>query len=143
MNYLQLAKEYTDIQTNTRIIEINRAFNQYVQGDKFVLLFLYKNGNIAYPKDISSALAVSTARIAKVLNELEKNEYISRNADTKDNRHVIVRLTEKGISRVKEIEHEYITMVAELFELLGEDDAKDLIRIHEKINRLLSKKILP
>lgn len=141
MNYDALASELFSLRSSIPKIKIERKLAKMVQGERFVLNFLYEHGNMAYPKDISKAMAVSTARIAKLLNEMENNELILRTADSSDNRKIIVTITDKGIQKVNEYRSYFSQYLAGLLEKLGPEDAEEYVRLNKKLLHIINETI--
>lgn len=141
MNYDALASELFSLRSSIPKIKIERKLAKMVQGERFVLNFLYEHGNMAYPKDISKAMAVSTARIAKLLNEMENNELILRTADSSDNRKIIVTITDKGIQKVNEYRNYFSKYIAQLLEKLGPEDAEEYVRLNKKLLHIINETI--
>ena len=61
-----------------------------------VLMVLWENDHISV-NQISEKLLLNTNTLSPLLKRMEKLELIERNRSTKDERSVIVKLTEKGI----------------------------------------------
>lgn len=141
MNYDELASELFALRSSIPKITIERKLAKMVQGERFVLNFLYEHENRAYPKDISKAMAVSTARIAKLLNEMENDELILRNSDNTDNRKIVVTITEKGIEKVNEYRKYFSKYISNLLEKLGPDDAKEYVRLNKKLLHIMNERI--
>lgn len=141
MNYDTLADELFSLRSSIPKITIERKLAKMVQGERFVLNFLFEHSNRAYPKDLSKAMAVSTARIAKLLNEMENNELILRTADSSDNRKIIVTITDKGIQKVNEYRNYFSKYIAQLLEKLGPEDAKEYVRLNKKLLHIMNENI--
>ncbi|MGN0383654.1 MAG: MarR family winged helix-turn-helix transcriptional regulator [Eubacterium sp.] len=92
-----------------------------------------KNGNIT-PGEISTFTGVSSARVAVVLNNLEKKGYIVRESDLNDRRKIIVRVTQYGMEYANAKMQEGIKMLKNIFEAIGEDDAREFVRIVKKMH---------
>ena len=110
--------------------------SQIARGEVMALNYLAANGNRVYPKDMSRALMLTTARIAAMLKSLEGQGMVTRTPDPADSRQVIVSLTEKGVTLVEERRTGMIRSVAKMLEALGEEDAKAYVRIQAKLIEL-------
>ena len=75
----------------------------------------------------------STARIAVVLNTLEKKGYITRAIDPSDRRRVLVSLTPAGAEYIQGVRRQLRQRMRVLLEELGEADAKEYLRITERM----------
>lgn len=136
MDYYELAGRLIDLRAKAPRNKMDRSISQMGQGEVFVLNYLSANGNEAYPKDISKAVRLTTARIAAILKSLEKQDLITKTKDSLDHRQAIVTLTEKGITIVEERRAALLQSTAKILEALGEDDAKAYVRIQEKLINL-------
>ena len=67
------------------------------------------------------------------LNSLSKKGFIERNKDENDKRMVIVTITEAGKSFMLEEHEKAIAMLEKTLEKLGERDAKEFVRILNRI----------
>lgn len=135
MDYRALAEKLIDQKSSTYQILVDRTFSKIVQGEMFVLNYLYCHNSAAYPKELSCAMAVTTARIAKVLNELEQNGLIKRNPDPADNRQVIVNLTDKGFAEIENKRCQFLKLIAQSLEQLEPEEAEEYIRIKAKLTK--------
>lgn len=133
LNYEDLALEF--IQTMQRLgkIQAKKDVKTVMSGSMFIVLTLHAKGDHVSPGEISKNLNISTARVATSLNLLESKELIIRKNDKNDRRKIIVVLTDKG-RRLAVKHHENVKKkITDLFESLGEDDTRDLVRISRKI----------
>lgn len=117
-----------------------RRMNEVNQGEMAMLGYLTFEKSEVSPTELSKLFNLSTARVANTLNSLEKKGYIQRIHDSKDRRKVIVRLTKLGADVSEQRHQEAIGDVAELLRNLGEEDAKEYVRLMEKIYKLIQGK---
>lgn len=136
MDYTELAIQLIDMRAAAPQIKMERTMSQIARGEILALNYLAANGNHAYPKDMSRALMLTTARVAAMLKSLEGQGMITRTPDPSDSRQVIVCLTEKGASLVEERRNGMIHPVAKMLESLGEEDAKAYVRIQTRLIEL-------
>ena len=133
MDYTALANELLSVRANLLQVPANQKLSKMVQGELFVLNYLITHEKIVHPKELSEKMAVSTARIASLLNHMEGKNLIQRYADKDDNRRVIVILTDTGRQEIHRIRAEVISYVCAMLESLGPEDAEAYIRIQKKI----------
>ena len=133
MDYTELAIQLIDMRASAPQIKMERTISQIARGEVLALYYLAANGNRAYPKDMSKALMLTTARVAAMLRSLEGQDMITRTPDPSDSRQVIVCLTEKGVALVEERRIGMIHSVAKMLEALGEEDAKAYVRIQARL----------
>ena len=70
-----------------------------------IIMFIYKNKEVT-SNDIGKWIHTNKSSLSKVLNNLEKNKYITREEDKNDTRKKIVKLTIKGGKIVKILEND-------------------------------------
>ena len=102
-------------------------------GECFVLRCLARSKAPLLPSDLSEQSHASTARIAVVLNTLEKKGLISRAIDPTDRRRILVSLTNVGQEYVAVVRTQLREDMKHLLEELGEQDAREYLRITKRI----------
>lgn len=133
MDYRALACDLLSVRANLLQVPVTQQLTKMVKGEIFVLNYLVTNEKIVHPKELSEKMAVSTARIASLLNHMEDKKLIQRCADQEDSRQVIVVLTDEGRTRIHQIRAEVISYTCTMLENLGPEDAQAYIRIQNKI----------
>lgn len=128
MDYKELAEEYLMIRAQLLKVPASQQVTKLVRGELFVLNYLATHEKAVYPKDLSKEMVVSTARIAVILNQMEDKKWITRTADTEDNRQILVALTEEGHQVIEQQREKIIHAVVQMFEKLGPEDAAEFIR---------------
>ena len=78
-------------------------------------------------------MAVTTARIASLLNHMEEKKLICRYTDPEDSRQIVVILTQEGKLAIQAVRAKVISYVSTMLEGLGPEDAEAYIRIQKKI----------
>ena len=122
--------------TSTSLGEILNEFNR---GEIGVLGYLAFEKDEATAGELSEKLNVTTARIASILNSLEAKDYIKRTEDNKDKRKTLVVVTKKGKALAKKAKKEVIDKITKVINEIGEEEAKEYIRITLKIREILNK----
>lgn len=133
MDYTALAAQLISVQADLLQVPANQQLSKMVKGELFVLNYLLTHEKIIHPKELSEKMSVSTARIASLLNHMEEKNLVARTADPHDNRQVVVLLTEEGKHQIRQIRANVISRIAAMLESLGPEDAREYIRIQEKI----------
>ena len=133
MDYSALASELLEIRAGLLPVPATQQLSQMVKGELFVLNYLLLHEGIIHPKELSEKMAVSTARIASLLNHMEEKHYIERCHDQEDNRQTIVRLTKEGREAIHHTRQKVLQSVADMLEDLGPEDAEAYVRIQKKI----------
>lgn len=101
------------------------------------LRFLLENGGSAAPKELVEFFDVSSARVTKVLGTLEERGFVVRESDCADRRRVTVRLTGAGERSVLALETAHRQRLAEVLARLGEQDAKELVRLMGRLVEIM------
>ena len=133
-----MAEEIVNMRGTRSHICFDRKLSKTMKGEMFVLNYLRNHNNQAHPKNLSDEMIVSTARIAVILNNLEKNQLITRTPDSEDNRQIIVKLSEKGVALLEEHHQEIVKYMTKILQKLGKTDAREYVRIQKKLMRILS-----
>lgn len=110
-----------------------KQIGKSAKGECFVLRCLARSPRPLLPSDLSELAQSSTARIAVVLNTLEKKGFISRSIDLTDRRRVLVSLTPEGEKYTKALREQMHSHMRQLLEELGEEDAKEYLRITDRM----------
>ncbi len=100
-----------------------------MRGEPMVMRYIDTHDGRAIPNEMSKELGISTARITKVLDSLEKKEFVIRNVDPSDRRRQVISITEKGRKFNRARNKEIVDECIHLMNYLGEEDSKELIRI--------------
>ena len=135
IDYDELANEFI---RNMRTVQTaGRHIQDSLRGEMFVLFFIKKMGGRTVPSQLSSSIGVSSARIATALNSLEEKGMITREIDSEDRRKIIVELTKEGEAFVEEQRKKQVEKIKGVLIALGEEDAKELIRIVGRLGEVL------
>lgn len=130
--YSKLAVEFFNSIQKVSCKEYQKHLNAMMKGERFVLLYLYKNGSSS-PSQISTDMGSSTANIAKILRSLEQRNFVCRTEDAKDKRKKQVTLTENGKQAICKEMEQVMKDVIRMFGNLGEEDSKEFVRIIKRI----------
>lgn len=119
-------------------VRINRELSRTTKPDIFILMYLKNHDGNSYPKDLSNDFLVSSARIAVILNKLEKEGYIYRRSDENDSRQTVVVISSKGEELIETKRNEVVRRFAKMLEMLGPDDAREYIRLQRKLSEAIN-----
>ena len=133
MDYQKLAEELLDLRAQMPRIKMERQMAEHMRGEIMALDFLASSDSEVHPKDISKALSLTSARIAAILNSLERQGYLTRNPDPNDSRQLIVQITEAGKEVVRKRREDLTKRTASMLEALGAEDAENYVRIQRKL----------
>lgn len=124
----------SELVENMKIIILGpiKKAEELLKGEVPILCHICENGK-ATPTELARKYALSTARIATILNRLEAKDLIVRAHDNRDRRKVFIYLTDKG----KELATVKINALRQhmnnLLSILGEEDAKEYLRLTSKV----------
>ena len=133
MDYTSLAQELLTVRAKLLQVPANQQLSQMVRGEMFVLNYLFTHEGAIHPKELSRQMAVTTARIASLLNHMEEKKLISRYTDPEDSRQIVVILTQEGKLAIQAVRAKVISYVSTMLEGLGPEDAEAYVRIQNKI----------
>ena len=111
----------------------HKYMNEALKGEGFVLHYIASRDKDVLPGDISNEMDVSSARIAAALNSLENKGLITRRIDKNDRRKILVRITQTGKEVADQLYQDVVKSMAEMITLLGEQDAREYVRIVGKL----------
>lgn len=137
MDYQALAEELMGSMYILRQAKPHKQLNRSMQGECFVLQYIAHHGDSVQPSEISNIMGISSARIAAVLNVLGRKGLITREFDPDDRRKVLVNLTENGKAKATAQTREVLDKTIVMLKLLGEEDAKEFVRLIKKLVELM------
>jgi len=114
-----------------------KHLNEAFSGEAFILDYLANTDGTAQPSTIGGEMGVSSARVATALNSLEKKGLVRRHIDTNDRRRILIELTEQGRATARHHHEAVRRVVSRMLDLLGEDDAREYIRINKRLAQML------
>ena len=130
----QIAREQVRamILNNARREDLSQVFSQ---GER-LLGCLHAGADGRTAGELSMLLELSTARIAAMLNNLERKGAITRARDEADRRRVVVRLTAQGREEVQTSYDAAVACLAEVYRRMGEDDTRELLRLSDRAGEI-------
>ena len=137
MEYEQLAHELLVEMKSLHKAKSQKHIIEALRGEAFILDCIAERDGCVQPSAIGSEMEVSSARIASALNNLEKKGLITRQIDTEDRRRIQIDLTPKGEEVAKEHRKAVLGVATEMLRMLGEDDAKEYVRILKRLTEIL------
>jgi len=90
--------------------------------------------------DLGHQLGVTPRNVTKLVDALEEEGLVRRRPHPTDRRATVVELTEKGAGTAAGVFEEHLAAVGTLFEGLGEDDRRELLRILDLLEAELRRK---
>jgi len=133
MDYEGLAQELLEVMYQMRGNNAQKQVRESIHGEDFVLSYISDHEGTVIPSDISIAMGATSARIAAILNSLEKKGQVTRRIDTEDRRRILIDLTDAGRKHVFQQKQERLRFMSNTLQYLGEEDAKEYLRIMRKL----------
>jgi MarR family transcriptional regulator, 2-MHQ and catechol-resistance regulon repressor len=124
---LMRASESINNRLNRHLSDNNLTVSQF--GTLEVLLHLGPLNQ----RSIGEKLLKSGGNITMVIDNLEKNELVERKPDPNDRRAVMIHLTKKGKSFIKNFFPEHLEKIKEEFSVLNKKELKQLADICKKL----------
>jgi len=129
MDYSKLTLELLSTMPLLRKIKPQKTIDDFAHGEAYALMLIARQGGEVNPSEISQSMNVSAARIASLLNALEKKGLITRKIDLDNRRRILVEITEEGKKITEEQQKNAMEAVTKMLEFLGEHDAAEYVRI--------------
>lgn len=111
-----------------------------LRGEMIALHFIERRGCPVKPSEISRGIRRTTARVAAALNSLEKKGLVTREIDENDRRRILVKITPAGRDMVEERHRDIIRIATTLLSMLGEEDAREYVRITGRLAEFAAQK---
>lgn len=129
MDYYEVAKELIQFQLTyskqlCKIADIIAS-----RGEDLALLLLHDRNDTVYAGEFTTALGITTGRVANLLKQMERKGYVTRVPDSADRRKIRINLTETGICQAQKAYNHMLGDYVWLLEGLGEQDSQQLIRV--------------
>lgn len=109
------------------------------KGMGYLMGLLAEADGVVYAGDIARRMDVSTARIAVLLNRMEKNGFIRREPSAEDARKTVVTLTKSGRTWIEKTREQALDRTELLLERVGSEDVWEFIRLSQKIKTAMEK----
>lgn len=133
MDYNKLALEFLNNMGAVRRAKPQKNIDEALHGENFILGYIARHGGDVNPGEISQEMGVSSARVATALNNLEKKGLITRQIDLNNRSKILVGITAEGKELTEKYFQEILGVATKMLEFLGEQDAKEYIRIMKKL----------
>lgn len=141
MEYAEMASMLIRRWSQMHRIPRHRKMDEFIQGERFILNYLADRREAVLPSELSAATNLTSARVAAVLQALERKKLITRRQDERDRRRVRVELTAQGASQVLEERARVHAMLEEMLAELGRQDAQEFLRIMGRIVEIEERRV--
>lgn len=98
-----------------------------------VLSILLEQPEGMHQKEILEKMHIRPSSLSELIDKLESDRYVERNADENDRRTTLITLTEKGKARAYEVLDERKAEADERFKALTEEEKKQLLVLLQKL----------
>lgn len=120
-----------------------KHFDHKLNISQVILLEYIKRNGHAKPSDIAKALGFTYGAITTMTNKLVEMEYVVRINHLGDRRVVMLNITETGLQLLEEAESVGKQVRNAVYDILSEEELKQMIQIQEKLlNHVASIKTL-
>lgn len=136
MVYQKQARELMNyiILTERNRQSLLNVLSEVSKGEMAVLMYLMNEEDGVCASVISRFFKINTSRVAAILNSLSKKGMVQRQADSNDKRKIHIYLTEEGKVYTKQKVEILLSYMSDVLQYLGEDDAREYIRIMKKMS---------
>ena len=110
------------------------------KGENLMLAILMKMGGKATPGELIQYTECTAARLTAIAKSLESKGFVKRIQNSEDKRSTIIEMTSEGISKFMLLQKEAIESIFNLFEKLGENDAREFVRLVQRLSEISSEK---
>ncbi|MBQ1243232.1 MAG: MarR family transcriptional regulator [Clostridia bacterium] len=135
-----LAKSMMDAFDSINKQELFEKMKITFKGENLMLAILMKMGGKATPGELIQYTECTAARLTAIAKSLESKGFVKRIQNSEDKRSTIIEMTSEGISKFMLLQKEAIESILNLIEKLGEKDAREFIRLVQRLSEISSEK---
>lgn len=114
-----------------------KVSNDLESGFKFMMLYLMDTNQEVYASSLSAVMNISRTRVGILLNKLQTKGYIEKIASKNDARIEVVRLTDSGYERCKEMKEEVVKNISYTIQKVGYNEINQFLETANKIKNAL------
>lgn len=92
------------------------------------------------PLELTAQTGLSKSAVSRLLESLEKKDFLYKQYNQKDKRSYTLHLTEKGNQELEQAYHHYLEPIYKLRRTIGEERFQSLITQIKEANNMLQKK---
>ncbi|HIW74755.1 MAG TPA: MarR family transcriptional regulator [Firmicutes bacterium] len=133
MDYRALAENLIGLRALLYRMPAIRKLSALERGTFSALNYLAAHREGVHPKELSEKMGISSARVAALLNHMEREGLAARTTDPGDHRQILVLVTEAGERLNRDRTEEAVDIMARAFEELGPEEAEAFLRINRKL----------
>lgn len=129
MSQKYLAEELYNLLAELLNRKLNRTVLDSIRGEYGVLRYLARVQDGVSAGVLSEQLHVVPGRMTDILKSLESKKWIIREKDAEDGRKIKVTITNKGLKQAEAVLTNIRDEYQGMFELLGQEDTEEFIRL--------------
>ncbi|MBR2079282.1 MAG: MarR family transcriptional regulator [Clostridia bacterium] len=133
-----LAKSLLDAFDSINKQELFEKMKIVFKGENLMLAILMDMGGKATPGELIKYTECTAARLTAIAKSLENKGFVKRIQNSEDKRSTIIEMTSEGIARFMLLQKESIERIFNLIEMLGENDAKEFVRLIKRLSEISS-----
>ena len=133
-----LAKSMMDAFDSINKQELFEKMKIVFKGENLMLAILMDMGGKATPGELIKYTECTAARLTAIAKSLENKGFVKRIQNSEDKRSTIIEMTSEGIARFMLLQKESIERIFNLIEMLGENDAKEFVRLIKRLSEISS-----
>ncbi len=135
-----MEQEYSARKLRELVVHSPKAYARLAKllsetGEEGVLSCLLHSDGSLLPGELAARLDLTSGRIANILRSLESKGLVQRENVEQDGRKMRVFLSESGKVHAARLEESTLSQHQALLEHLGEEDAREMLRLLEKCLR--------
>lgn len=135
-----LAKSMMDAFDSINKQELFEKMKITFKGENLMLAILMEMGGKATPGELIQYTECTAARLTAIAKSLESKGFVKRIQNSEDKRSTIIEMTSEGISKFMLLQKEAIESILNLIEKLGENDAREFVRLVQRLSEISSEK---
>ena len=135
-DYTQLAEDLLLILRHNSKLSYRRELAGFSHGELLILTYLTENEGGIYAGNLCEKLDMTTPRISAAISSLQKKGLVTKETDTADRRKVRIYITSDGLELISQKKAELTATIEQILRALGDEDAKEYVRITSRINAL-------
>ncbi len=120
--------------TLNRYLEITMKKDDISPLHNIAMYYLVRSGGSLTPTQLSEAMFRSKHSVTKIMDNLEKEDFIVRDFSSHDRRVTVIQVTEAGLEYVKKNQHKGENRAKQVMDCLNEADQKTLTGLAGKLN---------
>ncbi len=131
---MENCQEFVSLLLKTNPKELIDRLSEGMTGTTPILLYLsQRREKEVLAGELADYLSVSTARIAVILERMQKKGLLEKYKPIRDKRMTVVHITEKGLAVLNDAINNLRSFIEEKLSVLEEDERKTLIALLEKL----------